>query len=122
MTGELADAFAALDLFVLPSRHEPFGIVILEAWAAGCPVIASPVGGVPSFTRDFENVLWFEEGSLENLVDRIQLVLADAPLRERISEAALREVHQSYGWPQIAQKVVEMYGCARDHRMNARGG
>ena len=40
----LADAYMAADVFVLPSRHEPFGIVILEAWAAGVPVVAANVG------------------------------------------------------------------------------
>ena len=52
---ELVDAFHGADIFLLPSIHEPFGIVILEAWAAGLPVVATRVGGIPSFVSNGED-------------------------------------------------------------------
>ena len=48
----LAEAYAAADVFVLPSLHEPFGIVALEAMRAGLPLLAANVGGLPDFVKD----------------------------------------------------------------------
>ena len=50
----LPAAYHAASAFLLPSMHEPFGIVVLEAWSSGAPVIASPVGGIKTLIRDGE--------------------------------------------------------------------
>lgn len=54
-SSELAGAYAAADCFVIPSRHEPFGVVVLEAWAAHRPVVASAVGGMSDLVDDGDN-------------------------------------------------------------------
>ncbi|MDR0931417.1 MAG: glycosyltransferase family 4 protein, partial [Victivallales bacterium] len=56
----LVAAYQDSDVFIMPSRDETFGIVVLEAWSAGLPVIASAVGGLTQLIRDGENGLLFE--------------------------------------------------------------
>ena len=61
----LPAAFRAADIFVLPTRHEPFGIVVLEAWAARAPVVAARVGGIPGFAEDGRDILFFPSENLD---------------------------------------------------------
>ncbi|HEU4505742.1 MAG TPA: glycosyltransferase [Nitrospira sp.] len=72
-----------LDVFVLPSLYEGFGIAILEAMAAGRPVVATAVGGIPEFVVPGETGLLVEPGNAEALAEAIGCVLRD-PERARL--------------------------------------
>lgn len=104
----LASAYKAADLFVLPSHKEPFGMVILEAWASSLPVIASNVGGIPSFTEDKKNIVLFERDNLSQLKDAMQGILYDGSLRKKIAAAGLDEV-KKYDWKTLAPQVLDIY-------------
>lgn len=101
--------FAALDCFVLPSRHEPFGIVVLEAWAAGKPVIAADVGGLGRLVAHKETGLKFESGDVEALTTYMQQISTEPECRHALTQAAQAEVRRSYTWPQIAQQLETIY-------------
>ena len=105
----LPSAYQAADLFVLPSHHEPFGIVILEAWAAGLPVVANRVGGIPGFTTDHENILLVEPDDEAALAERMGELADDADLRNRLTTAAQSAVKASYSWTMIATRIREIY-------------
>ncbi|WP_075087103.1 glycosyltransferase family 4 protein [Verrucomicrobium spinosum] len=82
----LPDAYAACDAFVLPSRHEPFGIVVLEAWSASRPVIASRVGGLVGLVKDECNGLCFDpgtQGSVEQLAAQMERLITDQAFGRR---------------------------------------
>ena len=115
----LPSAYKAADLFVLPTVHEPFGIVILEAWASGVPVIASRVGGIPGFTRDGDDILLFEKNDEDALLGHLVRLADDAPLRERLRAQALREVAR-YDWDAVARQVCGIYGEARARQQARR--
>jgi glycosyltransferase involved in cell wall biosynthesis len=100
--------FKGADLFVLPSRHEPFGIVNLEAMAAGIPLIATRVGGVPEFVEDGRNGILVKPDDTGALARAMVRVLGDADLRDRL----VREGQQTaarFDWCSIASQYRQVY-------------
>ncbi len=105
----LPSAYKAAEQFVLPTHHEPFGIVILEAWAAGVPVVAHRVGGIPGFATDGENILLVAKDDEHELACRMAELADHVGLRRSLAEAARREVEASYNWETIARRYEEIY-------------
>jgi len=106
---ELVDAFHAADIFCLPSRHEPFGIVVLEAWAAGLPVVAARVGGIPSFTRDGEDVLYADPKEPQSFSTAIERLLLDGELAGKIAASGRRKARTQFDWNRIADRLESIY-------------
>lgn len=105
---ELADAYAAADVFVLPSLHEPFGIVVLEAWSASKPVVASRIGGILDLVADGENGLLADPERAETFADAIARVLDDPALAERLGRAG-RRTAESFSWRATTARIAEIY-------------
>lgn len=104
----LPSAFAAADFFVLPSSHEPFGIVALEAWAAGIPCIASEVGGIPNFAQDGKNALLFPDRDGAALLRAMHRLAEDEALRQRLIAQAASDVN-GYDWQSVTMKMISLY-------------
>ena len=85
---ELATAYAAADLLVVPSRAESYGMVVTEALGRGLPVIATDVGGVAEVVRDGENGLLVSPQDPQALADALRRVLSDAAVAERLAAGA----------------------------------
>jgi len=119
----LLDAFQACDAFVLPSRHEPFGIVALEAWSAGKPVIASRIGGLKQLIREEQNGLFFDvtsEQAVEQLAQQL-LRLHDHPeLRHQLAENGRAEAVTQYDWQRIHALQEQLYQRAEEHHQRVR--
>ena len=106
---ELLREYENADVFVLPSRHEPFGIVVLEAWAAGLPVVASDVGGLGRLCAAHPGAaIAFAPGEIDALDDALRRVGGDEALRGRMS-AAGRAAAAEYDWRKLAKRVVDFY-------------
>jgi glycosyltransferase involved in cell wall biosynthesis len=89
---ELRRLYSGSAALLYPSRYEGFGLPPLEAMACGCPVVATRVGAVPEYAVDRDNALLVEPGDVEGMAEGLHEVLADATLRERLSEGGLRTV------------------------------
>ncbi|WP_413934160.1 glycosyltransferase [Nitrospira sp. BLG_1] len=99
----------ALDAFVLPSLYEGFGIALLEAMAAGKPVIATAVGGIPEFVLSGETGLLIEPGNVEALADAIDRLLSH-PQQARIMGAKGRiHVGESYHISTVVRQHEQVY-------------
>ena len=115
---DLVDAFHACDIFVLPSLHEPFGIVVLEAWSAAKPVVVSHVGGLKTLVTDERDGLFFDPGSEDApgaLADRLQHLLLDRELGRHLGEQGLANVREHYQWDRINDKLEAIYELAEKH-------
>ena len=97
----LGSAYAAADLFVLPSRYEGYGIVYAEALAWGLPVIACDAGPVPELVGDGAALLVPPE-DVQALCGALDLLLGDTALRRRMSAAARRRAGELPRWEDTA--------------------
>jgi glycosyltransferase involved in cell wall biosynthesis len=114
---ELIDAFHAADVFVLPSLHEPFGIVILEAWSCQKPVIASRVGGLKTVVKDQSTGLFFDpnsEGATTELATLIQRLKNNPHEAQALAEAGNQVAKSQYGWKALASQLEGIYDSAED--------
>ena len=105
----LVDAFHAADAFCLPSVHEPFGIVVLEAWAAGCPVVASRVGGIPGFVRDGDDALLVAPGDAGGRARALISLLRDPELAGTLGAAGRWRARNEFDWSVVAGRVTDLY-------------
>ena len=76
------DLLAATDIFVLPSRIDSFGIVFLEAWAYGKPVIGGNAGGIPDVIAHGHDGLLVDYGDVDGLADAMRTLLLDASAKK----------------------------------------
>jgi glycosyltransferase involved in cell wall biosynthesis len=111
---DLVDAYHAADVVCLPSIHEPFGIAILEAWAAKRAVVAARVGGVARLVDEGRNGLLFSptgEAGAELREARAALlaVLDDPALRASLAENGARAATAEYDWSRITAALLEVY-------------
>ncbi|MDQ3681067.1 MAG: glycosyltransferase family 4 protein [Actinomycetota bacterium] len=115
---EVAPLFAGCSFFVLPSRHEPMGMVNLEAMASGKAILASAVGGVPELIHEGKNGLLVSPDDVSALAARLATLVEDPALRERLGRAGSLEA-QKFDWDRIARSYQETYEQARARRARA---
>lgn len=97
------------EIFIRPSLTEGQGISFLEAMAAGIPVIATPVGGIPEFLTDGETGLFCEVQNPRSIAQKVTKLMKDRESYEYITRRASELVREKYQWDPIAQKMKELF-------------
>lgn len=100
--------FREAEVFVLSSRQEPFGIVLLEASYLGTPIVATAVGGVPEVVQHETSALLVPSEDVSALEDAILRVLDDAPLRTRLAANARRIALERFTWEAAFERYREL--------------
>ncbi len=108
--------YNAVDAAIFPSIYEPFGIVALEAMAAGCNVIASSVGGLSEVVKHMNTGITVLANNPESIAWAVDQLFRDPERAERLRKEALNQVHTYYAWPKIAQATLELYRAVLEER------
>jgi glycosyltransferase involved in cell wall biosynthesis len=108
---ELAQAFASSDIFLMPSRTETLGLVVLEAMSSGLPVVAVRDGGIPDMIEDQVNGYLFDTADEATAI--IASLLDSKPTRCAIGRAA-REHSSRTSWRAATIDLIEQYKRAFD--------
>jgi glycogen(starch) synthase len=114
---QLAALAGAADCAVVPSIYEPFGLVALEAAAAGTPLVAADVGGLRELVEHGRTGLRFSSGDVAGLADAVTALLSDQVLARRMARAARTMVAADHSWDRVAARTVDVYErAAREER------
>jgi glycosyltransferase involved in cell wall biosynthesis len=114
-TGHIADdnlfksAFAACDVFVLPSEYEAFGIVLLEAMMCERPCIASAVGGTSEVVTHEKTGLLVEYGNPQELAKAIVVILTDSQKAKEMGRKGRERVLRKFTWERVAAEIEAVY-------------
>jgi glycosyltransferase involved in cell wall biosynthesis len=108
---DLGRYYANASVFCMPTRHEPFGIVFLEAMAHKLAIVATEVGAIPDFVSNGDNGFGVSPGDIKGLADRLVRVLRDPELCRRMGERSFG-VSKTYTWDNTAsimRGVIERF-------------
>ncbi len=99
------------DVFCRPSYSEGLGNAFLEAMAAGVPVVATRVGGIPDFLRDGETGWFCRVGDPKDISEKIQYVLDSKNTREidDVVDRAFRMVKEQFSWESVSERIHNLF-------------
>ncbi len=100
---------AAADIFVHPSGNESFGIVFVEAWATGKPVIGANTGAVSSLIDEGKDGLLFEYGNADSLAEKVIALLGDKEKRRAMGVNGQKKALAKYSWEQVSNQLRSVY-------------
>jgi glycosyltransferase involved in cell wall biosynthesis len=116
---DVSDLMEGFDLFVQPSLWEGFGVTVLEAMAAGLPIVASRVGGIPEIVREGETGSLVPPGDERALAEECRRLLREPELACRMGAAGRARLEESFDIDRLVDETATLY---RDLLARRRGG
>jgi glycosyltransferase involved in cell wall biosynthesis len=105
---DLAAAYASADIFFMASRTETLGLVLLEAMAAGCAVVAADEGGIPDIVRDGVTGHLFRHGDQETAIVAVRKLITDDAYREHMCSKARLDA-EKWSWAAATRQLEGLY-------------
>ncbi|WP_445246126.1 glycosyltransferase family 4 protein [Microcoleus sp. OTE_8_concoct_300] len=105
---DVPELMKAVDLLVFPSRYEPFGLVVIEAMAAGLPVITAATTGAAEIITPECGIVLSEPDDIQALARALSLLTSHQGQRHQMGQAA-RTIAQQYSWTSMAQTYVDLF-------------
>jgi glycosyltransferase involved in cell wall biosynthesis len=106
---ELQNFYCSIDMLVMPSRRESFGVSAVEASAAGLPVIASRFGGIPEIVVHGETGLLVDADDVAGFGEAILLLAGNSDLRLEMGFRGRKRVEEKFDWRDSVRKMVRIY-------------
>lgn len=106
---QLAQYYAAADVFCLPSLWEPFGMVAAESLASGCPVVATRIGGLPEVLENGKHGFLVPPKSPHALAQKIQFLLDNPKKARKMGQDGRDHVLKKFTWDKTAEKYERVY-------------
>ena len=108
---ELSQYYSRMDIVLMPSRSEGFGLTAIEAMAHGCVVVASDIGGLPEVVRDGVCGLLHRSEDVRDMAEKICSLIASSELYRSLQKNALQHV-QKFSFQRYAELIHNLYGKA----------
>lgn len=106
---EVVDTFNEIDVSVIPSLRESFGVSAVEAQACGCAVIASRTGGLPEAAKEDYSALFFEPKNIDELTEKMLLLYEDRKLLRKFQENAVQYVEDHFQLDDNFKNIESIY-------------
>jgi glycosyltransferase involved in cell wall biosynthesis len=119
---DVPEILAATDVLVLPSLHEGFGLVLIEALAAGVPVIGTRTGPVPQIIRDGETGLLCEPGDVSSLAAALSSLIGDPVRLREMGRRGRDDAQARFALPGMVRRLESLYENVLGQASSRRGG
>lgn len=101
--------YSSADVFVLPSKNEIFGMVVLEAMACGTPVVSTPVPAAKDIIKDGINGIIVPVSDKNKLAESILSVITNKETKELLGKNARKSIEQGYSWDNISEQYIQVF-------------
>jgi glycosyltransferase involved in cell wall biosynthesis len=105
---EKFEAFSAANIVAVPSIYEGFGMLLLEAMAAGKPLVATNTGAAPEIIQNGKNGILVNPSDVEDLAGRITELLSDDQLMNLIGQESRKTV-EAFNWEKVSEQIHKLY-------------